>query len=204
MHNHTYISFCSRILLIVAVFTIASCSIDNDGPSQSTINKKIEKYERSNKGELIKTDGIYEFKLSIKTAEIMARQELKNKKYDQNTYIKTLASFQGMNYFTLSIRRTDSNGDIVKEYGTTDEEHEKIIKYLSFEMQNDCSIITAGDTLPCKIYHYERNYGVTPYSDISLGFEKSKETENILALVFHDNFFGEKDIIFDLRNHLSN
>jgi hypothetical protein len=61
--------------------------------------------------------------------------------------------------------------------------------------------VEAGDTLPCLLYHYERNYGIAPFNNIVMTFPNSKTQSgtNYKLFIFEDNILGLGTIKFKLE-----
>lgn len=67
---------------------------------------------------------------------------------------------------------------------------ESVMYFTSFFAEN-IKLIIDNDTLKCQMYHYERNYGVSPYQSIQLGFPYEKDWQNKKhKIVIIDEYFG--------------
>jgi hypothetical protein len=78
-------------------------------------------------------------------------------------------------------------------------------------VQEDFFLLEGKDTLPCRISHFERAYGLQPKAKIVLAFDKRKtylkktdeKTDSDKTLIFYDKVFGagivklriEKDVL---------
>lgn len=59
--------------------------------------------------------------------------------------------------------------------------------YYQFEAMKDISLVADEQAFIPTTYHYEDNYGLTPYNTIVVGFDRPTGANN-LQLVFHDRF----------------
>ena len=104
------------------------------------------------------------------------------------------ASKQDLEYFTLKIKTADGLTDPLQYKATDPNDYYHRLKYFSFDIQHDLHLVANGDTLPCRLSHFERTNGLAPYKTIVLGFEKSAappaaSNSGDLLLVFKDRVF---------------
>ena len=93
-----------------------------------------------------------------------------------------------MHYFNFHIKPTDNSTSPLKYIVKSETEYNKIINYLAFEMQDDIYLLDGLDTLKCQLFHFTRNYDVTPNLDFVLGFEKRKKKD--FVFVYDDQIFN--------------
>jgi hypothetical protein len=76
------------------------------------------------------------------------------------------------------------------------------LEYLTSNVQNDISLIEGTDTIPCGLCHYERNYGLSPYANIVLGFKKAsgKNEKQDRIFVYDDQIWGVGKIMLKISN----
>jgi hypothetical protein len=111
---------------------------------------------------------------------------------------KETEELQGFHYFTFRI--TSKNGTPVLESKENTEEHFQKLNYAEFSLQRDFSLVEGNDTLPCEIYHFERSYNLSPFSNFILAFPaKNKTGKNDLTLVYNDNLFGTGKSQFTIK-----
>jgi len=84
---------------------------------------------------------------------------------------------KGMEYFMLRIAAVDES-DVLKKNLADENEYYLRTDYLSTVMQDDLSLVIDTDTMPCVLYHYEKNYHLYPFINILLAFENSN-SENV-------------------------
>lgn len=61
--------------------------------------------------------------------------------------------------------------------------------YYAFGVQEDLYLVQGTDTLNCLLHHFERNFNLAPFINMSLVFEKGKETEEV-RFVYDDQALG--------------
>lgn len=76
--------------------------------------------------------------------------------------------YEGLEYYLFQI---SGPSDILKYAIQEEQEYYERVEYYSFHMQKDIRMIAGNDTLPCKMFHFERNYGVAPFARFLLGFD---------------------------------
>lgn len=114
----------------------------------------------------------------------ISKEELKSKE----------AELSGLDYYDLRIEAPENVGELLKYKLNSSAEYQQRVNYFAFSMQNDIKMICGGDTLDCKLYHFERAYDIAPYATFLLAFPKSSCAEK--TFVFQDKVFGTGIIKF--------
>lgn len=96
----------------------------------------------------------------------------------------------GLQYFTFKMS-TSNNKAVFSGNSSIDD---SVKNYLNYKIQDDFFLIEHGDTLPCKLFHYENTNGMTPHDAFVLGFEVHKNDS-----VVDDKIFLFKASIVDLN-----
>lgn len=120
-----------------------------------------------------KTEKEYLFTLQYKPIDYVTLLEIRNSdsKISKIEFDSTRKHFEGMSYFTLSIKNNKTDQELTKYLSKDTIEAEKVFNYFNFDMQNDLKLISGTDTLSCVLFHYEHNYGISPISKFLLGFK---------------------------------
>lgn len=138
--------------------------------------------------------GEVNFQMKYLPAEFMISNELRKKDVTQQELDSLLPDYEGMEYFELRISIDDFNDETAK-YGVYDmTEYQQRIVYMSFAMQDDLSVAINGDKeVPCKLFHFERTYGVAPYATFLFGFSKQDMGEGVeeRTVILNDNLFNK-------------
>ena len=75
------------------------------------------------------------------------------------------------------------------------------MRYLSMGIQNDISLINGKDTLPCSIFHFENNGGITPYIRFEIGFDLTKtQDQQESTVLINDRLYNHCMINFIQKN----
>lgn len=90
---------------------------------------------------------------------------------------------EGMQYFVLRLENYQTHESILEMDSKTEEDRIKRLSYFDYKMQSDIILVDGLDTLPCLIYHFEKNYSMTPYNSVVLAFDNSKDIENKTLLI---------------------
>lgn len=137
--------------------------------------------------------GDFEFSILYKPTEYIALLELNPDSINEQKIEKSRKDLGDMQYFTLKIKAKHGN-DLLKTGVENDLQYFDRLNYLSAFMQEDIKLIEGSDTLPCKLFHMERNYGLAPYNNFVLGFAATKN-ENDKQVEIHDRVFGVGKVI---------
>lgn len=177
---------------LLSVLLLTSCGKETLAP------KEYVNFIRSEKSGLLvsKTIDGFEFSLLYKPCEYIALMQDKDENISKIALDEKIKLMQGMQYYTFTIK-TESGQELMREGISAENEYYERLDYIVSYMQNDLSLIDGKDTLPCALFHYERNYNVAPQNNFVLGFEKPKSTTGEGAnnatdktLVFNDQILG--------------
>lgn len=169
------------VLLVAAIFS----SIPFKGCGEYKSLKPVEyvKWVEDVGNELVvkKIIGDYVFALQYKPLDYSVLKAERNLNISKQELNSKTTEIEGLQYFTFQISTKEGNGELLKSgISGKDEkvEYEKRIDYFSSKMQNDIKLIDGQDTLPCVLFHFERTYNLTPYSNFNLGFEYGSEEKS--------------------------
>lgn len=173
------------ILLFGAFLALSSCEISSFDRAADYVswveNKDNNLRQEKRIGDLI-------YILQYKPHMYIALQEL-NTPNPQESEIKTKLDELGvLAYFNLRIKHAN-NADVVKHLISSPEEFMQRSNYLSFEFQQDITMVQSGDSIPCLLFQEVKNYGIAPYVDFVLGFNQISEV-NDLQVVINDHGFN--------------
>jgi hypothetical protein len=102
--------------------------------------------------------------------------------------------YEGLEYYRLRVALQSGQGDVLQYEADSPDEYYQRVEYFSFAMQNDLHLLSGRDTLPCKLFHFERNYGAAPYMDFMLGFESKEGNKTDRAVIYDDPVFTQSQI----------
>lgn len=141
------------------------------------------------------------FKLKYISGEQMALRDLGDiSNATQAAFDSIVKGYDSLLFFNLEVS-VDGFSEELLHYKTdvmNAGDFEKRVAYYAFDMQKDICIVLAGkDTIPCTMYHYERNYGVSPKNNFMLGFEASRLKDAVL--VYDNNYLTTGPVKFALN-----
>lgn len=156
------------------------------------------KWIEDNDHGLNKTKTISDFNYSIQYKPI---EYILYKKNNDSLKIK---DFDDLHYIDLTLAHKDYS-EYLKINLKEKEDYYHRLKYFSFDIQNDLSLVDGKDSSKCVFSHFERTYGITPYIKIVLAFDKNKESTNDLFFVYHDHIFNNGIISIPIeRKNINN
>jgi hypothetical protein len=117
----------------------------------------------------------YIFSLQYKPLDYTVLKAERKPGVSEQELNKKVAEIADLQYFTFQISSKTGGGELLKSGINGKDEYEKRIQYFSSAMQNDIKLIDGKDTLPCVLFHFERTYNLTPYTNFDLGFEYGVE-----------------------------
>jgi hypothetical protein len=117
--------------------------------------------------------GQFEFTLQYKPVDYVILDQFKNDSINKTLVDSLSKNYDDMQYYTLRIKADDAN-ELMRSGISDESEYDSRLEYFLSEAQDDMMLVENGDTLPCELYHFERNYNLAPMNDIVLGFAKTK------------------------------
>ena len=145
-----------------------------------------------------KTIGNYKYSIQYKPWSYIARQNLRDALYTVEDLKEQIGQMNELQYFTLRIGLQSERGDIL-ESGIADMmAYQERIGYLNAHLNQDIFLLDGGDTLSCVLHHFERDFGLTPYINITLAFQ-IHEDEKAAVLKQSPYRYSDKVFVFDDR-----
>jgi hypothetical protein len=115
------------------------------------------------------------------------------------------AEYEGMEYYKLRVSLPSGQGDVLQFAANNTDEYYQRVEYFSFFMQKDLCLLMGVDTILCKLFHFERNYGTAPYVDFMLGFESTANKNVDRILLYDDKVYTQSTIRLTIPfNHIQN
>jgi len=96
--------------------------------------------------------------------------------------------------FTFRIR---ANGHPLESGNQNNQEYFQKLEYYINAQSDFKLIIDQSDTIPCTMYHMERNYGGAPYIDLNVAFKNKKQTPNQITMLYFDRVFSNGPLKFN-------
>jgi hypothetical protein len=156
--------------------------------NQLTVEKKIDNYY---------------FQLFYKPHEFIVLKDLNEKQADNTQLAEKLKSLAGTQYFSLRVENLMPGAkDLLNGIAVTELDYQQKLEYCNSYLSADIKLIDGNDTLPCVLYHFERNYGVAPFNVINLAFENKNihaDKPNDKCLVYDDKLFGTGPVLLTIK-----
>lgn len=158
---------------------------------QSSLSKEAYvSFVNSEESGLIKSKEIGEFTFEAfyRPYDYIAIQELKKATLSSEEVASKKKELAGLHYLNLKIEGAPGLG-LLETDATSDQDYNLRLYYYTSEAQLDMQLIQDQDTMPCVLYHFERNYQLAPYNNIVLGFEPTNQEINYtkdIEFVYND------------------
>jgi hypothetical protein len=143
--------------------------------------------------------GQVKFTAQYKPYEYILLKETKARPNTEEELQTNLKELSGYEYITFNIGAVSGKSSPIEKKDNNSEYFQRL-SYCTSELQNDFLLIDGDDTLPCKMYQFERNYGMGPSNNILLGFQQKKPKEiHDKTLLFFDRLFQSGLLKFNIR-----
>lgn len=140
-----------------------------------------------------------DFEVQLKTKEYVLLKEVNiDPRTHRDDFEKEKKTVGDMQYFTLKIKTPEGVDPLKYKLGDKNEYFARI-KYYSFDIQDDISLVDGRDTLWCALMHFERTFGVAPEITCLLGFPPSKQGETEVrdkTIIYYDRVFNSGNLFF--------
>jgi hypothetical protein len=165
--------------------TITNPANSAAAPSKMKAGDYVEWMENTENGLVQdKIIGSYHFSVQYKPLEYITAKRMGDNS-SKSTVQKDEEGMSDLQYYTLRIGKSNEDPLQGLDPGTRD----KLIDYFSFRMQSDIKLIEDVDTLDCVLFHFERNFGLTPYCTFVMGFVNTgKVTDK--TFIYNDSELG--------------
>ena len=141
------------------------------------------------------TAGEFDFTLQYQPLEFVALLEQRGENLTEEQLNKAKEERDGLQYFVFKIM--SRTGQEVLETGAQSEEEVQMRQYYFTTLMNqDMALVEGGDTLSCALWHFERNYGLAPYNNIVVAFEKPEKGGD-KTFIYNDEVLGAGSVRFD-------
>ena len=177
-----------RFIIYLFLLLFCACSL-------RTVNMNVSDYAqwvRDPENGLNKTKqlGDYIFSAQYKPREMVALLEFGKDADPSSSEFKTRVSNLGqMEYFTFTIS-TVKGLEVLSNNIANEGEFFGRLEYFLEHGQEAFSLIAGEDTLPCRFYHFERTYGLSPNTNILLGFENIGKCTSDIVIQYEDILLG--------------
>lgn len=130
------------------------------------------------------------YSLQYKPADYMVCMEERKDNISANELSEKRKEYSELEYYDLKIEMEKGQGELLKHHIPISSSYEQRVNYYAFKMQKDIYMVSAGDTISCAMFHFERAYDIAPYSKFLLAFAKTKNDKDKI-IVFDDKIFNK-------------
>jgi hypothetical protein len=143
-----------------------------------------------NKTCMVKEIGDFEFTILYKPIDYVIALENRGKNYSNDSILKRKKELEGFQYYTFKIKSLKDN-EFIRTGILSENEYYERLEYFVSTAQDNMMILEGKDTIPCAMYHFERNYGISPYSKMVLSFEERDSLNmNDKIFIYNDKKLG--------------
>lgn len=163
-----------NILFLLCILFIVSCKKELN---KNEYVKWVENVD--NKLHKVKKMNNIVFDLQYKPIEYIALQKQLHANDNLN---KIISNTEEMYYFNLKIKYENNNSNLLKKDVQSSAEYQERVYYYAYMFEKQIFLIIDSTKIPCKLYHFERSYDLSPNTSIILGFPKSNNQKNSFQL----------------------
>lgn len=152
---------------------------------------------------LIREKKINEFDYKVKhlpTNYLVLKEINKNNlTLSKETIDSIKKEYEGMEYFEMRIQVENYNDELAKYMAAGMADYQTRIVYMAFQMQHNLTLATELNAdIPCKLFHFERTYGITPYATFLFAFSK-QDIGNAVerTVIYEDELFNKGRLKFN-------
>lgn len=182
------------LILFIGFFSLSGCRPKTLSP------KAYVSYVTNPKHKLIQEKIIADYIISVqyKPLDFVTLIEYRRQTGVLLPFDSIRSQMDSLEHYTFKIKPKKGNKSLIKSGAGSSEEIFNRIEYLSFDVIKDFYIIENGDTIKCKIFHFERTYDLNPELTFLLGFQANanKSQINDKTFIYEDKVFGLGKIKF--------
>jgi hypothetical protein len=106
-----------------------------------------------------------------------------------------LQQLAGLQYYDFSV--SSSSGETLLEGGDPDDQKsDSQVEYFTSNIKRNICLVENGDTLPCELSYFERNYGAAEGNLLVLGFRENSPASGPAdrTFIYHDDVFNSGQV----------
>lgn len=184
-------------IIVAALFT--SCNTDS-----LSVKDYMSFIESEGNGYRIsKSAGPYLIQVDYQPTEAMVINNLKKSRISKREYAECKSKFDDLDYYHIKIG-VDSNADVdlaqLNAEGFADLEAR--LNYLSFAFEEDVKLKINNAEIEPVLFHFERNFGLTPYKTFIFAFPKTQEL-NSKSIVINSRILNIQNLEITYNQELN-
>lgn len=160
--------------------------------------------ERKNKIDAEKKIKNIYTRITYKSPQELAFNELEiSDTLNKNSLIQKINDYDSMLIFNLQYQIEDFQNEIFHYMNNQNpSDYSENLGYYSFGLQNDIWLEENDRKIAnCTFYHLERNFGISPITNITIGFQKNSE---LATLVIENKHLGIGPVKFPISDLIKN
>lgn len=113
-----------------------------------------------------------------------------------------LQQLAGLQYYDFSV--SSSTGETLLEGGDSDDQKsDSQVEYFTSNIKKNICLVENGDTLPCELSYFERNYGAADGNLLVLGFRENSPASGPAdrTFIYHDDVFNSGQVKLVLKGN---
>lgn len=179
------------------ILTMVSC--ESGSPAELRPSDYIRYIEAETNGLRVRQKASdFELQLQYRPIAYTIALEQRSNQIGTELFEKEKAERIDLQYYTFKIKNLNPQKPLLGSKQTSPEGFQKKVAYCAFDMQHDLKLVEGGDSLACRLFHFERTFSVSPEHTFLLGFERlsTKKEPSVFdkKLLFHDRMLGVGDV----------
>jgi hypothetical protein len=177
-----------KLSIFLFALSVVACNKKNE---KLSLEEYIKFIQNPDNGFITEKElGDYKFQVLYQPKDYLIASEIKSGCIDKSHVVERTKELDGYQCVVLRVKSKESNELLSADNGS-EEEYYKRLEYFSGNAQSDMFLLDGQDTLPCVLYHYERNYGLSPITSIVMTFKNNKNSNSDKKIfVFDDKILG--------------
>jgi hypothetical protein len=184
---------------IIPIFIMIVVALTSCGPDTLEGREYIAFVEDPENGlHLEKSLSSYSIQVQYRPTPYIAMMEERSTELSTELLKQKREELDGLQYYSMRIG-TESSRTMLLENVEDEVEFANKLSYFIEHMQYDLSLVDGQDTLPCVLFHFERNYNLSKHNDVLLAFENIGSGAHAdKTLIFNDRILGTGPVKFKI------
>ena len=184
----------SSLLLIVG---LAACRPQHRPAEVLERDEYVQAYAKQQVGTSSKKIGAVGYSLMYMPTDYMVLKENRGRDLTAPVLKSLRRDYEDQEYYILEMSIDGFHDELMKYKVQSPEEYAARVDYYAFKFQQDIVMVQGEDSIPCSVYHFERNYGLSPKARFILGFYKPAPAKD-RTIVCHERYLGTGPVKFTL------
>jgi hypothetical protein len=130
-----------------------------------------------------------QMELQYKPFAYIAMQEEQSYELTQAQLGQKQEEFGSLQYYNFSIVLQNGGTDVIARGAEDEDTYQQLINYFSYGLKDDLKLVQGGDTLNCSLFHFARNFNISPSVDFAIAFD-DKGNNADRQFIWDDKVFG--------------